>query len=64
MSLDQLKLRSDLIVRRQETSAGPVFVLKDPVNLRFFRLKEEEFCLAQQLDGAMSLDVAWCNIEQ
>jgi multidrug resistance efflux pump len=64
MSLDQLKLRSDLIVRRQETSAGPVFVLKDPVNLRFFRLKEEEFSLAQQLDGATPLDVARRNVER
>src|SRR5438552_553578 len=63
MSSDHPKFRTDLIVRRQETVSGPVFVLKDPISERFFRLREAEFCLAQQLDGETPLEVARRNTE-
>jgi hypothetical protein len=64
MSPDHPKLRTDLIVRRQRTPAGTVFVLKDPVSQRFFRLREAEFSLAEQLDGRTPLEVARRNTEQ
>jgi len=52
-----LKLRSDLIFSRQETSGGGVvFVLKDPEAGRFLRFKEPEYFLAQQLDGQTPLE--------
>jgi len=50
------RLRSDLIVSRQETPAGPVFVIKDPIVGRFVRFKAPEYFIAQQLDGATPLD--------
>ncbi len=50
------RLRSDLVVSRQETPGGVAFVIKDPVVGRFVRFKEAEYFIAQQLDGATSLD--------
>src|SRR5215813_12067846 len=50
------KLRSDLRQSRQETAEGAVFVLKDPVTGRFFRFREAEQFIAQQLDGATPLE--------
>ena len=52
-----LKLRSDLVITQQETRAGTYFVLKDPATGRFFRFREAEHFVAQQLDGSTSLDV-------
>src|SRR5262245_62130939 len=51
------KLRSDLRQSRQETAEGVVFVLKDPVTGRYFRFREAEEFIAQQLDGTTSLEV-------
>jgi len=51
------KLRSDLVIRRQETAGGTVFVVKDPVSGNFFRFREAEHFIAQQLDGETPLDV-------
>src|SRR5438309_12129288 len=45
------RLRADLVVSRQETAGGVVFVLKDPEVGRFLRFKEPEYFIAQQLDG-------------
>src|ERR1051326_8710415 len=50
------KLRSDLVVSRQQTPTGVVFVLKDPRVGRFVRFKEPEYFIAQQLDGATPLE--------
>ena len=59
-----MKLRSGLVVSRQETPGGTIFIVKDPTSLRFFRLREPEFCLAQQLDGRTPLEVARRNVEE
>src|SRR5215472_891604 len=50
------KLREDLVFSRQETAAGVVFVVKDPVVGRFLRLKEPEYFIARQFDGVTSLE--------
>jgi multidrug resistance efflux pump len=50
------KLRTDLVVSRQETPEGPIFVLKDAEARRFFRLREAEYAIARRLDGATPLD--------
>src|SRR3989454_10158585 len=49
------KLRADLIISRQQTPGGVVFILKDPRVGRFVRFKEPEYFIAQQLDGATPL---------
>jgi multidrug resistance efflux pump len=53
----QLKLRSDLVVSRQDTPEGTVVVVKAPVIGRFFRLREIEHFIAQHLDGSTPFDV-------
>lgn len=51
------RLRSDVIVRAQQTAHGTSVVLKDPVRRTFFRLGEAEHFIAQQLDGETSVEV-------
>jgi putative peptide zinc metalloprotease protein len=51
------RFRRDLTVSRQASAAGAVFVVKDPVRGRFYRLPEEAHFIADQLDGATPLDV-------
>ena len=51
-----VQLRSDLVVSRQDTTAGAVFVVKDPATGRFFRLREAEHFIARQLDGSTPLE--------
>src|SRR6266550_8768175 len=51
-----IKLRNDLVISRQEGPEGTIFVVKDPLKERFFRLKETEHFIAQQFDGVTSPD--------
>lgn len=48
------KIRADLVSSRQETQGTIIYVLKDPLTGRFFRVREPEFWLLQQLDGIRS----------
>ncbi|MGD8869930.1 MAG: efflux RND transporter periplasmic adaptor subunit, partial [Gemmatimonadales bacterium] len=50
------KLRADLLISRHDSPEGPYFVLKNPASGRFFRLLEEEYFIAQQLDGSTPLE--------
>ena len=56
MSATFPRLRSDLIVSRQETPGGVVFVVKDPTVGRFVRFKEPEYFIARQFDGQTPLE--------
>ena len=58
------KLRSDLIVRRQETANGTFFILKNPVTGDFFRFREAEQFIAQQFDGETPLEVVRRRTEE
>src|SRR6266478_7501846 len=49
--------RKDLAVSQQATSDGVVFVIKDPIRDRFYRLPEEAQFIAAQLDGKTHLEV-------
>ncbi len=44
-------LRSDLIVSRQGTGPQEVYIIKDPVTGRFFKLRGPEYFLVSQMDG-------------
>src|SRR5205809_5542043 len=57
MSTAQLKLRSDLVISRQEVGGTPSFVVKAPATGQFFRLRDAEHYILQQLDGSTPLDV-------
>ncbi|MBI4564136.1 MAG: HlyD family efflux transporter periplasmic adaptor subunit [Planctomycetes bacterium] len=50
------KLRSDLVINRQETPEGPRFVVKDPRKGTFFRLRQEEYDIVRRLDGATPVE--------
>jgi len=50
------KLRSDLIISTADIDGQTVYNIKDPITARFFRLRQPEYWLAKQLDGASSLE--------
>jgi len=56
-------LRNDLVVIPQDTANGTVYVVKDPVNRRFFRFKEVEHHIAQLLDGERTDDQIRRDVE-
>ncbi len=49
------KLRPDLIVQPQFYEGMTHYVVKDPIGLKYFRFKAEEYFLLQQLDGKQNL---------
>lgn len=46
------KLRSDLIVHAESEGEQTIYVIKDPVNDRYFRLRAPEYYLLSRADGA------------
>ena len=51
----QVKLRPDLVVQPQFYEGMTHYVIKDPIALKYFRFKVEEYFLLQQFDGKNSL---------
>src|SRR6267143_2748017 len=51
------RLRRDLTVSRLETADGGFLIVKHPVSGRFYRFREAERFIAEQLDGETPLDV-------
>ena len=58
------RFRGDLAASQQATADGVVFVVKDPVRERFYRLPEEAHFIARQLDGETPLEVVRRRTEQ
>jgi multidrug resistance efflux pump len=58
------RFRGDLATSQQATAEGVVFVLKDPVADRFYRLPEEAHFIASQLDGETPLEVVRRRTEE
>jgi putative peptide zinc metalloprotease protein len=54
----RLRLRKDLVIDAQRYEGRTYYVLKDPVSLRYYRLKENEHYLLQFLDGEHTLEDA------
>lgn len=52
----QLRMRGDLLSREQVYQGRGYWVVKDPLELKYFRFEEEEFFLLSQLDGKITLD--------
>jgi multidrug resistance efflux pump len=57
------RVRGDLTTSRQVTSDGVVFVVKDPVRDRFYRLPEEAYFIVENLDGETPLDIVRERVE-
>jgi putative peptide zinc metalloprotease protein len=51
----RVKLRPDLIIQPQFYEGMTHYVIKDPLALKYFRFKVEEYFLLQQLDGVKPL---------
>ncbi len=51
----QVRLRPDLVVQPQFYEGVTHYVIKDPIGLKYFRFKPEEYFLLQQLDGRRPL---------
>src|SRR4051812_44732742 len=54
----KIRLRADLNVEHQLYEGRSFFVVKDPVGLRYYRLKDNEHFLLQFLDGRHTLEEA------
>jgi putative peptide zinc metalloprotease protein len=54
----RLRLRRDLSIEAQKYEGKTFFVVKDPVSLRYYRLKENEHFLLKFLDGKYTLEDA------
>jgi putative peptide zinc metalloprotease protein len=64
---EETKLRQDLIISPQPALSGTedsTFVIKDPETEKFFRLREVEYFIVQQLDGSTPLDVIRQRVEE
>ena len=57
------KLRTDLDRRFQTEGDCAVLVIKDPLSREFFRLKEAEGFIAEQLDGETPLEEVQRRVE-
>src|ERR1700709_2396038 len=51
----KVKLRPDLIVQPQFYEGMTHYVIKDPIALKYFRFKIEEYFLLEQFDGKTTL---------
>src|SRR5438874_2655861 len=54
----RIRLRGDLNIEPQKYEGRTYFVVKDPVSLRYYRLKDNEHFLLQFMDGAQTLEDA------
>ncbi len=54
----KIRLRKDLDIESQQFEGRTFFVVKDPVSLRYYRLKEHEHFLLEFMDGKRTLQDA------
>ncbi len=54
----RLRLRRDLVIEAQKYEGRTYHVVKDPVSLRYYRLKDNEYFLLTYLDGKHTLEEA------
>src|SRR5438477_9315335 len=54
----KIRLRSDIKIDPQKYEGRTYYVVKDPVSLRYYRLKDNEHFLLQFLDGKHTLEDA------
>jgi putative peptide zinc metalloprotease protein len=60
----KIRLRTDLGIEPQKYEGRTYFVVKDPVSLRYYRLKEHEHFLIRYMDGKHTLDDAQKEYEK
>jgi putative peptide zinc metalloprotease protein len=60
----RLRRRSDLTIVPQRYEGRVYYVVKDPVNLRYYRFKDQEYFLLGLMDGTVTLDDAQKSFEK
>jgi putative peptide zinc metalloprotease protein len=60
----RIRLRRDLDIEPQKYEGKTYFVVKDPVSLRYYRLKDNEHYLLQFMDGKRTLEDAQKSYEK
>src|ERR1700674_838780 len=60
----RLRVRRDLTYSQQRYEGRTYFIVKDPVSLRYYRFKEQEHFLIQQMNGTNTLDDAKKSFEK
>jgi putative peptide zinc metalloprotease protein len=60
----RIRLRADLNIEPQKYEGRTYYVVKDPVSLRYYRLKDNEHFLLQFLDGKHTLEDAQKEYEK
>src|SRR5438270_812144 len=60
----KIRLRTDLGIEPQKYEGRTYYVIKDPVSLRYYRLKDHEHYLLQFMDGGRTLEDAQKSYEQ
>jgi len=55
---EYFKLRPDIIASPQDDSGKTAYIIKDPATGRFFKLREPEYFLIKQMDGATAVETA------
>src|SRR5205085_7571887 len=54
----RLRVRGDLAILPQKYEGKTYYVVKDPVSLRYYRFKEQEYYLLTLMDGTHTLDAS------
>ena len=49
-----MRVRADLVVKRQCYEGRDCWVVKDPIAMKYFRFEEEEYRLLMMIDGKLS----------
>ncbi len=60
----KVRMRGDLGISTQKYEGRTYYVVKDPVSLRYYRFKEHEHFVIQQMDGTTTLDDAQKEFEK
>jgi len=60
----KLTMRPDLCVREHRYQGQATWVVKDPVGLKYFRFREEEYAMLRMLDGQTSLQTMQTRLEE
>ncbi len=60
----RLRVRGDLAVTPQKYEGRTYYVIKDPVSLRYYRFKEQEYFLLKLMDGKHTNDEAQKEFEK
>lgn len=59
-----IRVRKDVQVERQIYDGDPYYVVKDPIGLKYFRMKELEYFIFKQLDGNQTISDIQKKIEE